>query len=85
MKLLEVLEQDNRLKRLSIQKYLTEIIEKCNELMPIEAGKYNEYEFNHIRSKTNLIFKKLAKMVRNYDIINLINSGELEQDGKNTD
>ncbi len=79
-RLLDKLNQGNEYEKTKIRQYLQEIIDMCSELLPVELDKYNEYEFYNIKSKSELILKKIAKMARNYDIINLIKSGELDKE-----
>ena len=78
-RLLDRLQEGNVYEKTKIQQYLGEISDKCKELIPIQLEKYNEYEFHDIKSKSELILKKIAKMARNYDMINLIKSGELDE------
>ena len=68
-KLLERIEKLNKYEQYKISSYLVDIIDMSHKLVEKDGAKYNEYEFNNIRSKINLIFKKLAYMRRNYDII----------------
>lgn len=80
-RLLDKITVNNAYEHAKISDYLAEIKVKCDELLLVELKDYNEYEFNHIKSKAELILKKIAKLARGYDMINLIKSRELEQDG----